>query len=264
MSYISQTLSGRNPKPPERFQVAKEPRSRHKSGANAAHKQRGRRPTSEGEEEEEDEDEVSFRSVEQGYGSASGSSSRLTSPQLSPSSLSPGSYKKAKVGITIKKSPNSDRSFETRILGDDDDNDDVATVESEEEEDPDDEHYESFKSALRDDHGLLASAKNNNRVKKRRRRRSSAGKKSHHTPPSAAAPPSLASSSGVEEVTIDDSDSEYEIEEVVELREWYPPDYWKSAIPESERKVYFTDVTVNDLTVTMTESRTREGFFSSL
>ena len=130
-----------------------------------------------------------------------------------------------------------------------------------EDDDPDDEHYESFKSALREDHGLLAAAKNNNRVKKRRRRRSSSGKKSlTSAPPPALTPPS----SGVEEVTIEDSDSEYEIEEVIELREWYPPDYWKSAIPESERKVYFTDVTVNDLTVTMTESRTREGFFSSL
>ena len=27
-----------------------------------------------------------------------------------------------------------------------------------------------------------------------------------------------------------ESDSEYEVEEVVELCEWYPPDFWKSTL----------------------------------
>ena len=33
-----------------------------------------------------------------------------------------------------------------------------------------------------------------------------------------------------------DSDSEYEVEEVVELCEWYPPDFWKSSLTLKVRK----------------------------
>ena len=102
-----------------------------------------------------------------------------------------------------------------------------------------------------------------------------------------------------------ESDSEYETEEVFELREWYPPDYWKSnrvvdngrsnlnhlrndkGIEESieegagggnnnnnnnnrkrnnknDKNVSLTDVTVDDLTITMMESQTEKGFFKTL
>ena len=57
-----------------------------------------------------------------------------------------------------------------------------------------------------------------------------------------------------------ESDSEYEFEEIVELCEWYPPDFWKSK-SKSANKVRLTDVTVNDLTVTMRESKS-SGFFA--
>ena len=59
-----------------------------------------------------------------------------------------------------------------------------------------------------------------------------------------------------------ESDSEYEFEEIVELCEWYPPDFWKSK-SKSANKIRLTDVTVNDLTVTMRESKSGSGFFSS-
>ena len=89
-----------------------------------------------------------------------------------------------------------------------------------------------------------------------------------------------------------DSDSEYETEEVYELREWYPPDFWKSNHfvdkltsnlnhlrnkaeegkegnnnnnnNNNKKKVCLTDVTVDDLTITMMESQTEKGFFKTL
>ena len=54
----------------------------------------------------------------------------------------------------------------------------------------------------------------------------------------------------------DDSSSEEE-EEKIQYTEWFPPDTWSYL-----EKVFVTDVTVDDVTVTMRESRTPEGFFS--
>jgi hypothetical protein len=64
-----------------------------------------------------------------------------------------------------------------------------------------------------------------------------------------------------------ESDSEYEYEEIVELCEWYPPDFWRSNLKpgeEDERsRVQLTDVTVDQLTVTMKESTCGgAGFFT--
>ena len=92
-----------------------------------------------------------------------------------------------------------------------------------------------------------------------------------------------------------ESDSEYETEEVYELREWYPPDFWKSnhfvdntlsnlnhlrnkeegkegnnnnnndnKKKKKKQDVCLTDVTVDDLTITMMESQTEKGFFKTL
>ena len=89
-----------------------------------------------------------------------------------------------------------------------------------------------------------------------------------------------------------ESDSEYETEEVYELREWYPPDYWKSNNfidnltnstqtsnlnhlrrkeeegnnnnNKSRKQVCLTDVTVDDLTITMMEGQSEQGFFKTL
>ena len=64
------------------------------------------------------------------------------------------------------------------------------------------------------------------------------------------------------EETTDDSD--YEVEEVYELREWYPPDFWRSKDQDKNDRVCQTDVTADNLTVTMLESRVSDGFFKAL
>ena len=61
-----------------------------------------------------------------------------------------------------------------------------------------------------------------------------------------------------------DEDSEYETEEVYELREWYPPDFWRAKDQDNANRVCQTDVTANDLTVTMFERRVCDGFFKAL
>jgi hypothetical protein len=73
----------------------------------------------------------------------------LESTQISPAlSVGSNSSRKGKVGITIKKSPNSDRTFETSLLGGDDS--DEEEEEAEISEDSDDEgEYESFKAEIR-------------------------------------------------------------------------------------------------------------------
>jgi len=58
-----------------------------------------------------------------------------------------------------------------------------------------------------------------------------------------------------EEESEEESDEEIE-EEVEQLTEWFPPDRWTF-----HDRVIVTDVTVNDLTVTMRESKQPEGFF---
>ena len=63
---------------------------------------------------------------------------------------------------------------------------------------------------------------------------------------------------------IDSDDSEYETEEVYELREWYPPDFWRAKDQDNANRVCQTDVTANNLTVTMLESRVCDGFFKAL
>ena len=60
-----------------------------------------------------------------------------------------------------------------------------------------------------------------------------------------------------------DSYSEEEVEEEVEqLTEWFPPDLDWVKVQDQGQHVIVTDVTVNDLTVTMRESHQPEGFFS--
>jgi len=61
----------------------------------------------------------------------------------------------------------------------------------------------------------------------------------------------------------EDSYSEEEVEEEVEqLTEWFPPDLDWVKVQDAGQHVIVTDVTVNDLTVTMRESHQPEGFFS--
>ena len=42
-----------------------------------------------------------------------------------------------------------------------------------------------------------------------------------------------------------ESDSEYEVEEVVELCEWYPPDFWKSSLNLKVRIVHWSETWVD-------------------
>ena len=51
-------------------------------------------------------------------------------------------------------------------------------------------------------------------------------------------------------------------EEVEQLTEWFPPDLDWVKVQDQGQHVIVTDVTVNDLTVTMRESHQPEGFFS--
>ena len=63
---------------------------------------------------------------------------------------------------------------------------------------------------------------------------------------------------------IPDSDSEYEFEEIVELCEWYPPDFWRANLSDNDQeKIRLTDVTVDEMTVTMRESKDVKGFFKT-
>ncbi len=227
------------PKPPERYQDKDSAGSGSKSGKEPG-KQRSRHKSNKSvksemeEEEESSDDEISFNKSQ-------------ISPALSVGSNS--SAKKGKVGIAIKKSPNSDRSFETRLLGEDSDSDDEA-----EDSDSDEEEYEDFIAGLRGSKGKEDD------------------KKRSHPSSSSDPDPKLGKRPRVNLAKVDgshvrrksaliDSDSEYEIEEVIELCEWYPPDFWKSGLDPKEQPVRMTDVTVEEMTVTLRESKSRDGFF---
>lgn len=154
---------------------------------------------------------------------------------------SPGGTAKKKIGITIKKSPNSDRTFETALLGGDDEIDYAEDEESEEEDSEEEAVNDRKRKSIfmpRFDCKLF-----NKQAKVTLKKVDDARQERCTT----AA------------ILASDSDSEYETEEVYELCEWFPPDFWRSKV-EAEPTVC-TDVTVDQITVTMVESRTRDGFF---
>ncbi len=59
-----------------------------------------------------------------------------------------------------------------------------------------------------------------------------------------------------EDGEVEEEEEEEESEDRYELTEWFPPDSWPYL------KVFVTDVTVDNVTVTMRECKTPEGFFS--
>ncbi len=320
--YILQTLSGRTPKPPERYQEEETGKSKQKGGGRQRHKSSKSRHDSDEEDESSDDDrrkatsataaesdsddEVSLR-LSAGVSTVSGSlkrshvtpqshshgggrphaasttssSSGPTSP-ISPTSSS-SSAKKAKIGITIKKSPNSDRSFETSLLEDkqrEEEDDDMDAASDDDEEEEDEEDYENFKSALLD-HAIgggggvqestsssalpstdaVASTSNGDGpprllpfVTVGKTDACLASSRRSPSPPFCI----------FEAAELPESDSEYEFEELVELREWFPPDHWRHGTKETERTVRLTDVTARDITITLQECRTKEGFFKAL
>ncbi len=303
--YILPTLSGRTPKPPERYQeeevtAAANRRQRHKS------KQSSQRDSDSSDEDTLDE----VTKLKTSGDKLSDRAGSLPTSPISPLSSSSSGTKVArgKIGITIKKSPNSDRTFQTVLLGghddddddeeEDDDDDDEEEDEEEDdgEEDIDDDEedaYESFKSSLLE-HSISREESDVSSSSSASPIPSQRPPSTYYSPPqfeqkltpikkgptitlnkvtlgpkkrrklSPSPPPSPLL---LETTKLPESDSEFEYEELVELREWFPPDLWKSKLDiesPASKEVQLTDVTAREMTVTLKESRTREGFFNKV
>ena len=152
------------------------------------------------------------------------------------------------------------------LLGADDSDESM----SEDLDEDDEDEYENFKSSLLD-HALTresVQAHKNSTKESRKKKRSYDPQFDHKLKNKATVSLQKIESSkhgysgSLSDMFLDDSDSEYELEEIVELCEWYPPDFWRSN-SKHESKIRLTDVTVNDLTVTMRESKSGNGFFSA-
>lgn len=287
VSYISQTLSGRNPKPPERYQVRlpkqnlvhllhfeslfqekekkKSKHKRHKGSPTTLVSNNNKSPPKTQEQsknnnlssdkdyfEDSSDDEIAFRRVPKvSFDSLLNSPTSSTTSSSGKSSLSP-TEKARKVGITIKKSPNSSRTFETSLLGEDSDDESMSEIDDDEDE------YENFKSSLLD-HALTRESVQAHKNSTKDLKRKKHGRETKLTDEAIV---SLGEAPLSDMFLNPDSDSEYEFEEIVELCEWYPPDFWRSNT-KGEDKIRLTDVTVNDLTVTMRESKSDRGFFAA-
>ena len=307
--FMSQTLSGRTPKPPERYQEKKPKKKKH----HHSHKHKRKEPVVpplsskvtailDSDSEDEEDGKSATKSISPPKGdkliispkgdklsnnncnansttlSTSSPSGKLNSQsQISPalstssalsssSSSSSNSQGLKKIGITIKKSPNSDRTFETSLLGleieSSSDDGDVAIESVDSDDDSSSDSEVQFNSpAFR-----TVDDKKKNKMKKKKKKRKSEykdGNKDHKK-----AKISLTSSGE----NVPESDSEYETEEVYELREWYPPDFWRSKVPQQQNKagiskgktIYLTDVTVDDVTITLLESNCQDKLFKAL
>jgi len=56
---------------------------------------------------------------------------------------------------------------------------------------------------------------------------------------------------------------------VYELQEWYPPDFYRAAENDqnkvqSDKTIFLTDVTVDDVTITLLESNSQEKLFKTI
>eukprot|EP00096_Caligus_rogercresseyi_P014314 TRINITY_DN6808_c0_g1_i1.p1 TRINITY_DN6808_c0_g1~~TRINITY_DN6808_c0_g1_i1.p1 ORF type:complete len:312 (+),score=129.78 TRINITY_DN6808_c0_g1_i1:286-1221(+) len=195
--FILPTQSGRTPRPPERYQ--------EKTSEGRKRAVKPKNPPPPPIEEEEDEDRR-----------------KKTKPQAE---------RKGKIGITIKKSPNSDRTFQTSLLGEFDDED---------ESDDSSDSSSSESSSLKRKRNLFGDKKLGETPKVTLRKVDEGNVSSE-----------------------DDSSSEYSTEEIYELKEWFPPDFWRAkSLPVEGGDM--TDVLVNDITVTLVESRSSNGFFKGL
>jgi len=403
-AFLMQTLSGRNPKPPKRYEEKEKTRKRHKSASFKSHdfdssddevlplrsqtpgpfitlsspKRDGSRSPKKGLSSNipkikmryddvpplghDDSDPVLYPSQKNSSRDSSRDSSKdhrnnnrdssisprdrreNLSPIRSKNSVSPeqrmgsnsssgeNNNKKTKIGITIKKSPNSERTFESRLL--DEDLDDVPSInlknklldiqtnldsESDSlasEDDLGQQKKEEMKKSIfmkrkSDESGNTISPRTNvtveqkspgvpaktpsafdallaggkavkninsasstspfsftntkkatneiiqNEILKRKSEEMNLQLQSPPLAPVVAEESSSPSSSSSSSSSSEDSDeeSEYEIEEVFELRQWYPPDHWKNTTED----ISVTDVTVDNCTVTMVESRTSTG-----
>jgi len=204
--------------------------------------------------------------------------------------------KKAKIGVTIKKSPNSDRTFESRLLdqeletlgkrmdlGVDSESDSVDMED-------DSSKKEAMKKSIfikrnSGEHSSSGGASKNpsgenspnsghgktsftigtpktttSGFLKRKSAETNGNESSFRNLSNKAIHDSAGESSSPASESSSGEESEYEIEEIYQLTEWYPPDHWRSREPINEN-ISVTDVTVNNKTVTMVESRTSDGFF---
>jgi len=247
-----------------------------------------------------------------------------TSPDYKRSGSSCSDYskdgdgtKKAKIGITIKKSPNSDRTFESRLL--DSELEDTPTPLKNKILDLKAMDSESDSVASEDDVGKKEEMKRSIFMKRKSDEggvspRSHSPSKASHSPSegkragtfsfsstkkatneiikneilkneilkrkseelssqprvpkvkgaaakgSAGESTGPSSSSSSSEDDEEEEESEYEIEEIYQLQEWFPPDHWRSGAGAGEGGPGGTmEVTANNCTVTMVESRSSSG-----
>ena len=323
--FMLQTLSGRTPKPPERYaekrkkkkKAEKEKKEKEKAAAEAlkndAKNKTSTKTTivslnsdrmfsSESSSSSEDSDQEpsrpkkTFMTVKligrKGYDnfSSSSSSSESNSPLPSPTykaspKLSPNS--EAKIGITIKKSPNSENrnSYETKPLSgsifpksrvqdtsdesddnDEDSSDSEVTINTSRLSNGSKSLEQKRKSIFGLSRTPAVTNAGNSKLSKFDLLTQSLDTKKQKDVGAASEP---AKKTNVEDDKVEmmeesDSDSEYETEEVYELREWYPPDFWRAKDQDNANRICQTDVTANNLTVTMLESRVCDGFFKAL
>lgn len=291
--YMLQTLSGRTPKPPERYAEKRKKKKKQKADkksdtkSNSKEDKTNKSSSSSSEEDSDsDEDEVEEMEVDRPIkktfstfplpnrkkkvqsinSSSSSSSSSPTSPTTSKANNNT-----SKIGITIKKSPNSDRTFETKLLGG------PLFKDSESSDDSEDDTESSSDGEVTINPECLSSSTpatvNENGLKRKSIYEPRLDIKLTEKRAKVTIKKFLEQKSDEEEVdeeedpgkmVIVESDSEYETEEVYELREWYPPDFWRAKFQDNVDRVCQTDVTADDLTVTMFESRVCDGFFKAL
>jgi len=240
--YLMQTSSGRTPKATTRY-VAESTESA------------GRRSSAKEETTTEASSTTSSSTTRK---SASQTSKKSAENKTTPKHSTPKLKSESKVGVTIKKSPHSDSSFESTILGLEED---LKKLEERKKE-----KTETVKATKSKPAG--------NKTKPTKEWLDSSGPpKLEPNYPSNRVHPrrggSLHSSgSGSEEDRSSDSQhsdsdgwsSEYEYVEVITLKEWYPPDFWRSKLSQSDQ-VVLTDVTVGQKTITVRECTQPEGFF---
>ncbi|XP_023332064.1 polycomb group protein Pc [Eurytemora carolleeae] len=188
--------------------------------------------------------------------------------------------KKAKIGIAIKKSPNSDRTFESRLLDQDVDDTPVLknkrleicmesesdSVASEDDGGKKEEMKRSIFVKRKSDENKMETHKRSNpftfkdtkkiaqEILERKKEEMNLSTPISKLTIGNRKSDSAGESSGPSTDSSTDEDSEYEIEDIYQLKEWYPPDHWKSR-PENMSQ------DTNRNTVTMVESRSSSGFF---
>merc|ERR1711994_873228 len=303
-AFLRETLSGRNPKPTQRYEEKEKKRKRHKSSSSTNNKNSKDSDSSDNDEEENDDvtspvisrrknndgqkiDVDSDKSDEEGAASP-----KLKSPKkpvipimdsekvheksrnslweafMTKDKTEDGSptnkkddnskddvFKKNKIGVTIKKSPNSDRTFESRLLNQElenienmslknkhldicmDSESDISTASDDgggkkkQNEGVDD----NVKSAKSKNPLPTTHVKNQQIVKSVQKKRKADTNLNNikttnvdNRPLPASFASSSSSSSGSSTSSSSDGscseDSEYEIQEIYQLKEWYPPD----------------------------------------